>query len=283
MKWYRIYLAVLTLTVCFAFIAECIDRTEIEDTAKIQRLMDSKRRVDHIHPFLENTYPVAVVRNDSFYVYDAAGRDQRYRFILSAPSPLPVRGSIRASFPLDFYDRKAACIFTPDVFDGDDSVITLCHEFVHCGQWHNGEQKIRRALVFAGNTAQSDDPMWEINYPFPYKDKTFVTLYSRFFDALKRRDQAGITECRTSLKEHLDPADYAYMVFQEWKEGLARYVENRVSRQLGKKEYTYGNKQPFGRISFYAGGAAYIEYLERRRPGIADTIVRLVNVMNDSP
>ena len=167
MQWKKAILILIAVSIWCADIAACLDRTEIEDTPKIQRLMDGRRRVDHVHPFLENTYPIAVVRNDSFYVYDAAGKDHRYRFILSALSPMPVRGTIRASFPLDFYDRKAACIFTPDVLDEDDSLITLCHEFIHCGQWHEGEQKIRRALAVAGSSSRTDYPMRAINAPFP--------------------------------------------------------------------------------------------------------------------
>ncbi len=283
MAWPKVLFVTITVLVSCACVAECIDRAEIEDAANIQRLMDIKRRIDFIHPFLKNTYPVAVVRNDSFYVYDVAENDRRYRFVVSAPSPIPVHGTLRASFPLDFYNGKAACIITPDVFEENDSIVTLCHEFVHCGQWHDGEQKIRALLAVSRRSARSSDPMWEINYPFPYDNEMFVRTYSRFFTALRRRDHAEIVKCREFLKECLDPEDYEYMVFQEWKEGLARYVENRISSQLGLKEHTYGDEKPFNRISFYAGGAAYIEYLERQKPGIADNSIRLFYIMTDQP
>ncbi len=51
------------------------------------------------------------------------------------------------------------------------------------------------------------------------------------------------------------------MIWQEWKEGFARWVENRVKRKIGLPENIKGSEPPYSRVSFYAGGEALIEYL----------------------
>ncbi|MGB4528172.1 MAG: hypothetical protein WBI68_01060, partial [Bacillota bacterium] len=58
--------------------------------------------------------------------------------------------------------------------------------------------------------------------------------------------------------------------WQEWKEGFARYIENKIRAYLGLPLNLAGDliddSSPFTRVSFYAGGAMLIGFLESVRP-----------------
>ncbi len=56
------------------------------------------------------------------------------------------------------------------------------------------------------------------------------------------------------------------MVWQEWKKGYARHVENKIQRELGLKVNTFGEEPPYSRITFYVGGAAYFDFLAGQEP-----------------
>ena len=60
------------------------------------------------------------------------------------------------------------------------------------------------------------------------------------------------------------------MVWQDWKEGLARYLENRMQEERGLPVNTYGDEPPYDRIAFYNGGAQLIAYLLRTNPALQD-------------
>jgi hypothetical protein len=62
------------------------------------------------------------------------------------------------------------------------------------------------------------------------------------------------------------------MVWQEWKEGYARWVENLVKRQLNMRENKGGFKTPYSRVLFYAGGEAYINYLGKRDSSLVNDL-----------
>jgi hypothetical protein len=106
--------------------------------------------------------------------------------------------------------------------------------------------------------------------------------YQQFLNALEAHDDAGITEARQHLETYLGRHDYEYMVWQEWKEGFARWVENQVKRQLKFKENKKGLEQPFSRVVFYAGGEALINYLidqsEKAQPDLRELFRKMMSV-----
>jgi hypothetical protein len=65
------------------------------------------------------------------------------------------------------------------------------------------------------------------------------------------------------------------MTWQEWKEGLARYLENTVASRLGLPANAGGLKPPFTRVTFYAGGAAVIRALAEKQPALLKDIEAL--------
>jgi hypothetical protein len=51
------------------------------------------------------------------------------------------------------------------------------------------------------------------------------------------------------------------MIWQEWKEGFARFIENQINGRLNLPENHGGKEKPFNRVVFYEGGAHYIKLL----------------------
>ncbi|MCF1713267.1 hypothetical protein L0U88_01335 [Flavihumibacter sp. RY-1] len=112
--------------------------------------------------------------------------------------------------------------------------ITLLHEHFHQYQFSSKGyyQDVEGLNLSRGDSTGS----WQLNYPFPYKDEKIVLQFNRFRTALqeavlnrmnKRFDRYFkiYWKERDKLKKILKPADYKYLSFQIWQEGIARYTE----------------------------------------------------------
>jgi hypothetical protein len=249
---------------------------------QFNQLIDMQHQVKDLHPALGRLYPIAIVNGELFDIYDVIGDAQQYTYQKSATLPMPVPPGVRAAFPLEAYGGKMSCVVTPDVFDTQTGYVTILHEFVHCYQFETCEQDLKMSLDVARKAKEEGDFMWEIEYPFPYEALEFMRSYQQFLNALEARDVAGITEARQHLETYLGRHDYEYMVWQEWKEGFARWVENQVKRQLKFKENKKGLEQPFSRVVFYAGGEALINYLidqsEKAQPDLRELFRKMMSV-----
>jgi hypothetical protein len=227
----------------------------------LQELFEIQKKIVRIHPFLKKFYPVAIVEGDLFYVFDLNPSNRRYILAKLAKPAMIVPEGVRAAFPLDFYDNKMACVVTGDVFDGLSGYVTIFHEFVHCAQAECCEQKLKSELSIARQAQEAGNHMWELNHPFPYEDGDFSEIYAIFLEAASEGDADTVMRCRAFLKETLNRPDYEYMVWQEWKEGFARLIENRIRKRLELEENHGGIVQPYNRVTFYEGGARFISVL----------------------
>lgn len=252
------------------------------DSGLIQ-LMQIQKKISHIHPFLEKFQPIAIHNQDKLYIYDYDTFKSQYVFIKKSPPPYPMIDGIRASFPLSVYNWKPTCVVSLDIFNSLDQLVLIFHEFVHCTQANTVEFKIKDSLAIHQQAMKNSDYMWEINHAFPYSDTLFIKYYDEFLDAVKDNDEIGILESRQFLKNHLNKIDYEYMTWQEWKEGLARYIENGIKRELGLEENFYGKEKPYHRVTFYYGGELFIDYLFKRDKILTTNLEALFNgIYNDS-
>ncbi len=120
-------------------------------------------------------------------------------------------------------------------------VLAVAHEHFHQLQYADpGYWSESEALGLAGDDRTG---MWMLNYPFPYlsTSSAFASL-SRELARLVDGAAAGHREEREAfwrrygeLREKLKPADYRYLSFQLWQEGIARYAELRVAEIAGKE------------------------------------------------
>lgn len=245
----------------------------------LQKIITLQKKIKSLHPFLQKLYPVAVVEGDDFLTYDFDPKTKRYVFIKAAQPAMIVPEGIRAAFPLDFYDNKMACVVTGEVFDELSGYATIFHEFIHCAQMECCEQKLKSRLKVAQEAQAKNDFMWEINHPFPYEDSVFAEAYTIFLEAASKKDLEGISRCRTYLKEMLNGTDYEYMVWQEWKEGFARLIENKIRKKFDLEENHGGIDQPFSRVTFYEGGSLFIEALFSKHKTLENDVEELFDVM----
>jgi hypothetical protein len=245
--------------------------------AKLHNLFPLQVKLQHLHPLLQTLYPVVIAEEDEMLVYEPRG--SQYVLAAAFPSPMPIPRGVRAAFPLEEFGGRMACVVTEDVFDSLDGYVTIFHEFVHCYQYETCEPAIKSQLAVAQKALAENDPMWEINAPFPYGNEGFINAYTRLGQALGKRDLPAVIEIRTTLRGLLAPMDYEYMLWQEWKEGFARWVENRMQAALNLPLNLGGGHEPYTRVSFYARGAALIDLLADHEPGLVNDIEALFNTM----
>lgn len=242
---------------------------------ELDKLVSTHQQVRTLHPALEKCYPVVIVMQDEFCIFDLDSTGSRYHWIKNVPAPMPVPVGVRAAFQIQDYGGRIACVVTPEVFDTPEGYATVLHEFVHCYQYETSEQTLKAGLDIASKAQEVGNVMWEIDHPFPYKAADFVKPYGGFLQALSEQDHPGVITARRALKAYLGVHDYEYMVWQEWKEGFARWAENLVRRHLGLPENLGGLTQPYSRAVFYAGGNAYIDYLAAVFPPVVQDLSAL--------
>ncbi|MCK9504376.1 MAG: hypothetical protein M0Q95_09345 [Porticoccaceae bacterium] len=238
----------------------------------INELLTIHRQVAGFNPALARLYPIAIVDGDEFLIYDRVEDSSGYRFIKKEPIPMPIPRGVRAAFPLEAYGGRIACVVTPEVFDTLEGYVTILHEFVHGYQFETCELTLKNKLDIALQAQEKGDFMWKIQHPFPYQAGIFARYYQEFLEALSRGEAGDILAVREVLYFCLGRHDFEYMVWQEWKEGFARWIENRLRIMLGLPENSGGRKPPFSRVTFYAGGAVLVDYLQGQDPTLAQDL-----------
>ncbi len=245
----------------------------------LDKLVILQEEVCGLNPALADLYPVAIVVDDRFQVFDFNEYRNAYESVKDIPAPMPVPEGVRAAFQLEAYGGRIACVVTPDVFDSEEGTITILHEFVHCYQYETCEQDLKMTLDIACKAQEKGDFMWEIQHPFPYNARDFIQPYAAFLKGLEENDEERVNTSRKALRTYLGVHDYEYMVWQEWKEGFARWVENQIKLHLGLPENKGGLGKPYSRVVFYVGGESYIDYLAKRDPDLTADLPGLFHRM----
>jgi hypothetical protein len=242
------------------------DSIEMKYYTSLQKIVKIHDEIKSFYAVLEKLQPIAIAENGNFYIFDT-DENSNYKFIKKSPVSFPIPKGIRAAMPLEQYNSKCVCVVTGDAFDDMENCMLIFHEFVHCAQFQTVELSIKEKMKIYKHAMEKQDYMWEINYSFPYTNKDFVKTYAGFIEALEKQDSAGIKAARIMLKNILTENEYEYLTWQEWKEGYARYVENKLQKYFNLNINEYGKFIPFNRITFYAGGSKYIDYLIAKNPG----------------
>ncbi|MDA3884830.1 MAG: hypothetical protein PF638_04475, partial [Candidatus Delongbacteria bacterium] len=172
-------------------------------------------------------HPIAIADGKQISVYDG-DEIKDYKLVKQSEFPFEIPSMVQASFTLDFYDNKSAAVLGKDVFSTTEDFITILHEFVHCYQWETCELEIKEQLKIYKHYSQAKDGMWEINHEFPYEDKTIIALFEKYFNELTKKNIENAKKYKKEIANNLSDMDYEYMIWQEWKEGYARYIENRI-------------------------------------------------------
>ena len=278
----KILIGIFTITMVYLWAPAQSDEEQAaaaKYTESFKKLVELHAEVKGVHPLLEDLYPVAVVEGEVFYVFEVKETGGPYELVKTARPPMIVPEGVRAAFPLDFYDNRMACVVTGEVFDDLSGYATIFHEFIHCAQMADCELELKAKLTVAQDAEAAEDYMWELAHPFPYEDETFEEVYALFLERAAAGDEAAVTRCRAFLREVLNAQDFEYMVWQEWKEGFARYIENRVRAKLELDLRVSPAVPPFDRVTFYEGGARYIALLVAEDPELEEDIKVLFHRM----
>jgi hypothetical protein len=156
---------------------------------------------------------------------------------------------LAASFPVE--GISAVVIGRPAALEKSPGewVITAAHEMFHVLQYDRGS--ITR--VAALKLGPQDDPSWQLNFPFPYKDDDVMRLIHLqgylAFQAARSQDTAELrygagtaAEAAAVYRNVLDRLDATgrsakYSKFQEWTEGGAFYTEYKLAEAAAGPGY----------------------------------------------
>ena len=277
---------VFVLLIGFLSCATAVKNNSLEDIVFIERqitfmdeIIKMHDEIKNIHVSLEKLYPITVINNGYFYVFDINEISNRYEFRLKVELPEYMagdNGNMLASFPLEFYELKASAVIGNNILENTENHITVFHEFVHCFQWHNGEPDIRRELLVEQQERAKGNYSWELNYPFPYNSEYYV---NRTVELSNSFTYENMVQYHEDMKAGLQELEFEYMIWQEWKEGFARYVENLIRTKYGLEMVTTILSPPFDRRHFYEIGSRSIHLLINNNEGLSENITELYNRM----
>ncbi len=114
--------------------------------------------------------------------------------------------------------------------------------------------------------------MWEINHPFPYEDSFVINKTIELESFLEKESITGVVYFHSQMRDYLNKIDYEYMIWQEWKEGYARYIENLIRKKIGIKTNSNKIQPKLNRISFYEIGSKYIHLLIKENPNLKNDL-----------
>lgn len=122
-------------------------------------------------------------------------------------------------------------------------VITLIHEHFH--QLQDSQQNFYAEVNALDLSGGDQTGMWMLNYAFPYDraevQGQFAVMSASLADAIQTTKQNRREKVEKYLVERekfralISPADYRYLNFQFWKEGIARYTEYHIARLAAAK------------------------------------------------
>jgi len=231
----------------------------------ISAVLPHKRRAGSIHALFRNRYPVGVGVENVLYVF--AEGAQQYAFQREVRLPVSVPRGAEAAFPIAELD-DCCCVVTPGCFAKPHYYVSILHEMTHCYQNRTCEARLRAGLDVHRQAMRNNDAMWEINYPFPYGSDAYRALVRGAADC-GYEEMIGAFR---GLPPALSVQDREYLVWQMWKEGFARYIENRIRGADGLPENQAGREAetPDRTSLYYIGDLLWRRLAERDGECIKD-------------
>lgn len=251
---------------------------------KLQAIVELQATIKDTHPLFDEHYPIAVYEPDGgqIFIYDFDKDANSYQLTGIEPDTLGLFAGIRAAFPLPCYHNRACVVVSGEVFDSIWEQIIVFHEMVHCYQFNTTELELRANLEIERASVMTNNYSWELHYPFPYDDENVIALIDQLLIKLAAKELASVFPIRNELRRYLNTEQYEYMVWQEWKEGFARFVENKIKKKLGLEEMHAGAVSPYSRITLYETGSGLIDCIINDNPECMRDSKKLFHIMMEN-
>lgn len=253
----------LSFLISILFLPSCVHKgadmkiTKWETELKqITQMQDSAIEV---HPLFNKLYPIALVEGEEVYLFEEQGGE--YKFQFKKKSAMTYPNQIRAAFPMQENEYNMTCVVSPDALSKQSELILIFHEFVHCHQAETCESELKENLPIYQKAMAEKDYMWEINYAFPYDNAELWNSYKKAAALMEAGKFELAKTARADFLSKLTEEQKQYVIWQEWKEGFARFIENELRMYFRTENNDYGWEQDFSRITFYAGGERMIRAL----------------------
>jgi len=234
--------------------------------------------VKNINISLEKLYPITVIDDGYFFVFDKNEKGDKYELMRKVQTSIVVSSEILTAFHLNFYDNKPSVVISKNMLMNSGNYILVLHEFVHCFQLDNGAIEIRNGLSIH-NQKIANNYNWEVDFPFPFKNQYFIDKTTELSACFSKGNYDYTEVYRNCMRAYLHKAEYEYLIWQEWKEGYARYVENLIRKELRLQLNSNILIPPFGKVHLFEIGSKYIEMLLEKEKGFNDDIVKLFHKM----
>lgn len=242
---------------------------------ELKQITQMQASAIEVHPLFNKLYPIALVDGEQVYIFEEQGGD--YKFKIKKKAAMTYPNQIRAAFPMQENDYKMTCVVSPEALNKQSERILIFHEFVHCYQMETCEMELKENLPIYTKAMAEKDYMWEINYAFPYGDGEIWNSYKKAVTLMEEGKHALAKTARTDFLNKLSDEQKQYVVWQEWKEGFARFIENELRMYFRSENNDFGWDQDFSRITFYAGGERMIRALVSQDIELQNDLKRLYN------
>ncbi|MCK5036223.1 MAG: hypothetical protein KAS73_10050 [Candidatus Sabulitectum sp.] len=229
-------------------------------------VLKKKQEACSMHSLFNYKYPIGIGVSDKLHIFRE--HSGAYQYTTTVTLPMQVQEGTKAAFPVNELG-ECCCIITPGCLEESDCFATILHEFVHCYQSRTCEDKLKAKLGIYQQAVIVQDYMWEIDHPFPYENPDYLKLLQN----ITGYDFDQIMDALSMLSEKLESFDCEYMIWQIWKEGFARYIENRILRMNAMEENNNGSDpESPDRTSLYFIGNKFWTQLKLRNQSLVHDI-----------
>jgi hypothetical protein len=273
----RLTTCLLALILAACSVSRLPEKDYARKLTEINRVWDLTR---DMHPAWSQLQPVCVISGQRYCLFHPQ-EDGSWRPVRTGRLEMAVPVGIRAAFPLPFADGEMACVIDSTGLDSPREIAVVFHEFVHCFQFNTCEMTIKNQMEIGREGAASGNGMWELNYPFPYADSLVTRDYLSMIDAAERGDTLETRRLRGRIHDRVSARDWEYLTWQEFKEGSARWLENRLRAKLNLEPARSMRTPPMNRVTLYEGGDRLIRLLTASRPDLGNDFPALWAAIRD--
>jgi hypothetical protein len=249
---------------------------------KLQALVELQATIQTTLLLFLEYYPIAIYESDHVFIFDFDKAAHGYELVGIESNTMGLFHGVRAAFPLACYHNRACVVVSGEVFDSLWEVVAVFHEMVHCYQFNTCEVELRATLEIERTSVNTSHYSWELHYPFPYDDSKVAALIDELLEQMADRDLDKAFHIRNELRLLLNTEQYEYLVWQEWKEGFARFIENKVRKQLGIDDNHAGAAKPYTRTTLYETGSRLIACIMNECSDCQADSKKLFHIMMDN-